>query len=291
MKKLAPLLLACCVCMLSFAQTLDVLIVDGQNNHQWQKTTPELREILEESGRFSVDVATSPPGGGDMSDFRPDFSAYDAIVLNYNGDMWPESTREAFETYVSGGGGVVVVHAADNAFREWEAYNRMIGFGGWGGRTKADGPYIYFKDGVLVYDHHSDGRGGGHEGFGRFVVTTRDFEHPITQGMPEQWYQTDELYNFMRGPGGDMHVLATAFSSDPIGKGGSQRHEPMLFTVTYGDGHIFHTTLGHNVEAMQGNGFRVTLARGTEWAATQRVTIAMPEEMPRVLKPHERLRD
>ena len=250
MRMITLFLLGCCFCALSAAETLNVLIVDGQNNHDWPKTTPELREILEESGRFSVDVATSPVAGGDMSGFAPAFAKYDAVVLNYNGDAWTKSTRDAFEAYVSGGGGVVVVHAADNAFREWPAYNEMIGFGGWGGRTKADGPYIYFRDGALYYDHESDGPGGGHEGFGRFVVTTRDFEHPITKGMPEQWYQTDELYNFMRGPGKNMHLLATAFSADAIGKGGSQRHEPMLFTVTYGDGHIFHTTLGHNVEAM-----------------------------------------
>ena len=50
------------------------LIVDGQNNHDWKSTTPLLQKALESSGRFTVDVATSPPSGQDMSGFRPKFA-------------------------------------------------------------------------------------------------------------------------------------------------------------------------------------------------------------------------
>jgi hypothetical protein len=39
---------------------IPVLIVDGQNNHQWVITTPMLKRILEQTGRFTVDVSTSP---------------------------------------------------------------------------------------------------------------------------------------------------------------------------------------------------------------------------------------
>ena len=38
---------------------IKVLIVDGQNNHKdWINTTPEMKKILEETGLFTVDMAT-----------------------------------------------------------------------------------------------------------------------------------------------------------------------------------------------------------------------------------------
>src|SRR5438105_15606485 len=94
------------------------LIVDGQNNHAWKDTTPVLKKLLEETKLFTVDVATSPAKGADMSGFKPDFAAYAVLVLNYNGDSWAPATKDAFENYVRGGGGVVISHAADNAFPE-----------------------------------------------------------------------------------------------------------------------------------------------------------------------------
>ena len=42
---------------------LSALIVDGMNNHDWERATRILESILTKSGRFTVDVATSPPAG------------------------------------------------------------------------------------------------------------------------------------------------------------------------------------------------------------------------------------
>ena len=36
----------------------------------------------------------------------------------------------------------------------------------------------------------------------------------------------------------------------------------------YGKGRVFHTTLGHDIDALSSVDFVVTLQRGTEWAAT-----------------------
>jgi len=268
---------------------IKALIVDGQNNHEWARTTPELRKILLDTGLFEVDVATSPASGGDLSKFSPKFKKYDVVVLNYNGDLWNKSTQNAFVKFVKNGGGVAVVHAANNPFGKWEEYNEIIGFGGWGNRNKSSGPYIHWVDGKLVYDHDSDGPGGAHEGYAEFIVTSRDLNHPIMKGMPKQWFQNDELYNYMRGPGKNMHVLATAHSKRPKDKGGSGKHEPMLFTVEYGKGSVFHTTLGHNVRSMRDKGFIGTFARGTEWAATGQVTIPLPDDVPALLEPYKAL--
>lgn len=254
-------------------QTLSVLVVDGQNNHRWQQTTPVIVETLQAAGIFEVSVATSPPQGEDMSGFRPQFANHDVVVSNYNGDPWSEATKADFETFVAGGGGFVAVHAADNSFPDWKQYNRMIGLGGWGGRNEKDGPYVRWDDsrGQFTRDT-SPGRGGTHGRRTPFLIVVRDADHPITRGLPSSWMQTvDELYGMLRGPAENMHVLATAYS-DPQ-TGGTGEHEPILMAIGYSAGRVFHTTLGHDVEAMQGLAFQITLQRGTQWAASGEVTL------------------
>ena len=274
MQKLFPisLVLACLACMQLSADdgTQNVLLIDGQNNHKWQETTPLIKATLESTGMFSVDVATSPPKGEDMSGFAPKFSNYDVVVSNYNGQPWSEATKKAFEEYVSSGGGFVSVHAADNAFPKWPAYNEMIGVGGWGGRNEKDGPYVRWKDGKFTRDD-SAGRGGSHGRRHAFEVVVRDTEHPITKGLPTSWLQEeDELYSQLRGPATNMKVLATAFADKSTR--GTGEHEPILMVIEYGEGRVFHTTLGHDSKSMSGAAFQYTLQRGTEWAATGSVT-------------------
>jgi type 1 glutamine amidotransferase len=260
-------------------QKLRVLIIDGQNNHDWEVTTPILKNILESSGRFTVDVATSPPAGSDMRKFRPKFADYDVVASNYNGDRWSPATEKAFESYVKNGGGFVSVHAANNAFPEWPEYNRMIGLGGWYGRTEKHGPYVYLDDGGKVIRDTSAGAGGHHGPQHEFQIRARDAEHPIMRGLPPLWMHTkDELYDQLRGPAEDLHILATAYSSPRYE--GTSRHEPMLMTLQYGNGRVFHTVLGHADYSMKCVGFVTTLQRGTEWAATGKVTIPVPKDFP-----------
>jgi len=261
------------------AERIRVLLVDGQNNHKWMETTPVIRRILEETGLFSVEVATTPPKGGDMASFRPDFAAFKVVVSNYNGEPWSQETKRRFEAFVRSGGGFVPVHAANNSFPEWPEYNRMIALGGWGDRNEKDGPYAKFRDGRLVLDTRP-GRGGHHGRRHAFQVINRNTRHPITKGLPSRWmHAEDELYDSLRGPASDITLLSTAYS-DPA-TGGTGDHEPMLFTVSYGKGRVFHTTLGHDVEAMRCAGFAATLQRGVEWAATGKVTLKPPADFPR----------
>lgn len=254
------------------------LLVDGQNNHNWQETSPHIKRALESSGLFTVDISTSPAQGEDLSGFKPDFDAYDVVVSNYNGEPWSLETEAALEAYVRGGGGFVSVHAANNAFPEWKEYNRMIGLGGWGGRDETWGPYVRFRGGEVIQDA-TPGRGGGHGNKHEFQVVVRDSEHPITRGLPTKWMHTeDELYDRLRGPAEHLTVLATAYS-DPATRGTGE-NEPILMTVKFGKGRVFHTTLGHHALAMQCVGFIATLQRGTEWAATGKVTQAVPKDFP-----------
>ncbi len=261
------------------------LIVTGQNNHAWQVSTPALKQILENTGLFSVDIAQAPAAGKDMSKFTPDFSKYQVIVLDYNGDAWPEETNKAFVAYVAGGGGVVVYHAADNAFGKWKEYNQIVGLGGWYDWNEQSGPYLRWRNGGVVRDTVS-GPTGAHGDQHAFRVTLRDTEHPITKGLPAAWmHSQDELYSQLRGPGENLTVLATAYAD--TAKHGTGEHEPVLMTINYGKGRIFHTVLGHagtdtDNPAMQCVGFIVTMQRGAEWAATGTVTQSIPEVFPTI---------
>ncbi len=267
------------------------LIITGQNNHNWKASSPVLKQILDETGLFSSEIMITPDKGGDMSTFNPEFSKYKLVVLDFNdqnpggknGDSWAEKTNAAFLEYVRNGGGVVVYHAADNAFPAWKEYNEMIGLGGWGSRNEKDGPYVYYKRNELVKDT-SSGPGGSHGERREFLVTTRITDHPITKGMPAKWFHgNDELYSQLRGPAENMQILATAFADSSAG-GGTMRDEPVLMTITFGKGRIFHTTMGHADEgggpAMQCVGFITTLQRGAEWAVTGNVTQELPWDFP-----------
>jgi uncharacterized protein len=259
------------------------LIITGQNNHNWKASSPVLKQILDETGLFSAEIATTPEKGGDMKTFNPDFSKYKLVVLDYNGDSWSEKTNTAFVDYVKNGGGVVIYHAADNSFPAWKEYNEMTGLGGWGDRNQKDGPYIYYKNNQLVTDT-SAGTGGSHGKRREFMVRTRITDHPITRGLPSRWFHgTDELYSQLRGPGKNLQILATAFADSAAG-GGTMRDEPILMTITYGKGRIFHTVMGHADEgggpAMQCVGFITTLQRGAEWAVTGDVTQKVPWDFP-----------
>ena len=284
---------------------LKALIVDGQNNHHvWPKSTIMIRQYLEETDLFEVDVVRTQftwngkrekdflplAGAGETQDlpapkrdpeFSPPFSQYDVIISNFgnNAADWPEPTQRALEDYLRNGGGFVSVHAADNSFGQWTEYNKMIGLGGWGGRDQDSGEYVYYSnDGELTRDA-SPGGVGSHGPQNNILVTVRDTDHPIMSGLPESWLTAkDECYAKLRGPAENMTILATG--KDQSGRAPTDRHEPILMVVDYGKGRVFHTTLGHDSYSCEGVDFIVTLTRGCEWAATGKVTQSLPGDFP-----------
>ena len=260
---------------------IKALIVNGQMNasHNDKETTPVIEKILEVTGIFNVEIATTPAKGADMSSFKPQFSDFDVVVFDYDGDEWSPETKVDFIEYVKNGGGVVIVHSSDNAFPNWKEYNEMIGLGGWNGRNENAGPYIYWDKGEIVRND-TVGSAGHHGDQVPVLVETRDLEHPIMKGLPTSWmHAPDELYGNLRGPGLNMNILATAFSDKKTG--GTGKNEPVLMTISYGKGRIFHTVFGHGPERqMQCAGFITTLQRGAEWAATGEVLQEVPAEFP-----------
>ena len=259
-----------------------VLIITGQNNHYWPGSSKVVEGIFNNSDLFEATMVITPAKGEDMSGFKPKFKGYDLICLDYNGDSCPEETKTNFVNFVKNGGGFVLFHASDNSFSNWDEYNRMIGVGGWDGRTEKNGPISYWDDGKIKKDY-SPGNGGAHGQQLEFEVITRMPEHPIMKGLPKSWLHTkDELYHSLRGPAKKMDVLATAEQAKE--SGGSSRQEPVLMTIESGKGRAFHSTLGHTGKDHNNTtlcaGFITTLLRGAEWVTTGKVTQQLSTDFP-----------
>jgi len=314
---------------------LRALIIDGQSNHGiWPKTTAMMKDYLEQTGMFTVDVDRTafawvgphndndptvgkekrlkfleqyPAAGGKKvtsveepqpdPDFKPDFSKYDVVISNFGwrAAPWPKETQTAFENYVKNGGGFVLIHAADNSFGDWNEFNKIIGMGAWGDRNEKTGPYVYIDQNNKIVRDTTKGTAGSHGKQYEFLITMRDTSHPVTKGMPAQWlHAQDELYDRLRGPAENMKILATAYSDEeknasPFSKlRGTSRNEPMMIAVNYGKGKIFHTPLVHTDYSMECVGFITMLQRGTEWAATGRVTTKIPYDFPTADKVSQR---
>ena len=309
--------------LLSFlhGEKIPVLIIDGQNNHDWISTTDSLHATLKATQRFAVEIETAPQTksikgirapksdaqdyikeayksfrkvqqeaenknkvseGAEWEKWNPFQGKHQAIVLNYNGREWTQETKEAAVKFVKEGGGLVLVHAANNAFRNWDAYNEMIGLG-W--RPAKFGDCIKWealknKAYVACVDCAS-GHGSRHP----FQVTVRQSDHPIMQGIPAQWmHGKDELYHNMRGPAKNLTILSSAYS-DPKQRGTGE-HEPITYEVKYGKGRVIITTMGHfwngqtDWDGLHCVGFQTIFARSVEYAAIGKVSLPIPKEFP-----------
>jgi hypothetical protein len=244
---------------------LQALVITGQNTpgHDWRATTPVLRKLLEDTGRFEVRVTEEFRGGGPET-----LAPYDVVILSYYDGRkpelrWGERADAALLNYVRSGKGLVVYHFATAAFDGWTEYEKLCG-----ANWRPD------------HGHHS----ARHD----YVVTIRDPQHPITRGMKATFpEENDELYaNLKWQPEGAFHVLATAWDDHALYTPGEKQpvpgpglDQPMLWTVNYGAGRVFVTALGHDADAMKLPGFIATLTRGAEWAATGDVTIPLPAEL------------
>lgn len=261
-----------------------ILIVDGFSNHNWQQTTLLTKQILEASGLFSVEVSTAPSSkpSPDWSTWRPQFANYDVVIQNCNSyggrPTWPTEVQHNLEKFVRNGGGLYVLHSANNAFPQWEEYNRMIGLG-W--RKKDSGYAITIEDNGSL---RRIPRGqGGNTGHGQRVdaVLTRLGEHPIHRDLPKQWRVADiEIYSYARGPAENLTVLS--YTREPE----TGLNFPVEWIVTYGKGRVYNSTFGHvwegdtNPQSMRCVAFQTLLIRSVEWLSGKEITWPVPNNFP-----------
>src|SRR4029077_19338465 len=191
-------------CSAAAGARLSALIIDGLNNHDWAAGTRAIQTILEGSGRFTVTVSTWPA--------RPDFRSYDVVIDNFNGGhtdagtRWPREVEQALETYVRGGGGLVVFHAANNAFLNWPEFNNMIGLG-WREKDFGEGLAIG-AGGAVIRVPKGEGLNPGHGPRHDFEIFVRDASHPITRGMPAHWaHPAEQLTHGQHGPAQGLEIL------------------------------------------------------------------------------------
>jgi type 1 glutamine amidotransferase len=259
---------------------LRVLIVDGVNNHDWPVTTGAIADLLRSSGRFTVEVSTSPPRDAPSeawAKWRPRFTDHDVVLSNFNGGdgagaiQWPDAVKQSFEANVREGGGFVSLHAANNAFPGWTAYEEMVGLL-W--RPKAFGPSVIFGDDEkAVIVPADEGRDPGHGPRHDFTITTLPTNHPITRGFPRQWgHVSEQLTHGQHGRdsairSGAITWLTYAWSKDV------KEREPMDWVRRYGRGRVYVTMLGHawvgeENPNLQSPGFKALFLRGVEWAGS-----------------------
>lgn len=253
------------------AGKIRVLIFSGRNNHDWRTSTPFLRKLLVDSGRFDVRVEEEPAGVTPAT-----LAAYDVLVLDYEGPRWGAVTEKAVENFVKQGKGLVAVHAANCSFTglevladgdrtfdlkhpPWTEYLQMVG--GWwtlGPPQSSVAPRRCFR--------------------ARFV----DREDPVARGLAESFRTCDEIYeNAQMSPA--AHILATAFD-DPA-NGGTGKDEPIIWTVNYGQGQILYEGFGHDAPAQQESAFVSTFVWGAEWAAAGAITVSAAGTLPKPAPP------
>jgi len=242
-------------------QKLKALIITGQTDlpyHVWQETTVSLRSILNRSGRFDLRVTEEPRGIT-----RAALQGYKVLILNYNGPRWPAEAETAIEAFVTSGGGLVAFHQSSYG----EFFGQVKGPDGrWQERETVTG-WTEFRKMIGAWWRAED---IGHARRTVFQVDWKDRNHPISRGLPASFVANDELYHKLQ-LSSQVHVLADGLS--PANLGGTGRREPLVWTNRYGKGRVFYTVLGHDTLSWYEPGTANLLARGTEWAATGKVTI------------------
>jgi type 1 glutamine amidotransferase len=264
---------------------IKVLIVDGFSNHDWKETSRETKDILEETGMFKVDISSAPsvPGDPGWDDWNPSFKNYDVVIQNFNNlknqDLkWPSRVEVMLEKYVRSGGGLYILHSANNSFSHWSEYDTMIGLG-W--RSKETG-YALALDSVNSITRILPGEGRGTTHGKRFNATIKTLNtHPINKDFPGEWITPSmELYRYARGPAKNLTILSFAVDS------ATGEKWPVEWVVNYGMGRVYNSSMGHLWAdeiypiSYRCIGFQTLMIRAAEWLATGNTSYPLPVNFP-----------
>lgn len=271
------------------SERINVLIVDGFSNHDWKQTTHVVKTILEKSQLFNISISTSPsqPNDENWKSWKPQFKKYDVVIMNCNNIhnkeiRWPRKIEKQLEHYVASGGGLYVLHSANNAFSDWNEYNLMIGLG-W--RKPHQGVALQVTENEDVIEVPIGQGKATYHGPRNDEIIYKLINHPINNGFPKAWKTPDmELYKYARGPAKNLTVLSYAKEME------TEINWPVEWTVAYGKGSVYNSSMGHLWKgetypvSYRCVGFQTILIRATEWLATGKVTYKVPQNFPTELE-------
>ena len=240
---------------------IKTLILTGVNNHDWEQSSSICQNLLESTGRFSVEICENPSA---RLENREQLDQYQLFLIDYNtgfdnlytGPEWSSIARNNFVDSVRCGVNVCILHAANNSFPEWVEYEEIC---------------------ALMWRENSS-----HGAYHSFDIEFTDLAHPIVNGFVQTLpsgkitNHSDELYHQLKHMHGtDYHVIAQAFST--VESGGTGQYEPMVLVKNYGQARVFHSILGHLgrdgvSDTWDNPDFQTLLVRGCEWAALGTVT-------------------
>ncbi|GAA3170486.1 ThuA domain-containing protein [Nonomuraea salmonea] len=172
-------------------------------------------------------------------------STYDAVIMfQTNGMVWDnDAQRQAFQSYVRGGRGVVAIHNATD--------------------MNIEAQFPWWDEVVLAGAHMT-----AHSSIVQGTAKVADQVHPATQGLPDRWTRTEEWYNFDTNMRGSVHVLVTA--DETTYDAGSSRmgaDHPISWCHQPEGGRVFATAMGHQASSYSEPLFRQHLLGAVQWAA------------------------
>jgi len=218
--------------------TLRALILSGSSHQDWRTKASFLRELLESTGQFEAKVCESPIGITEAT-----LVSFDVIVDNLAGETLGETTEKAIESFVGSGKGYVILH------------DRLRSFAS----TKTNAwPGFYAMTQVVRPANPATDKGS----LTLLSVKITRPEHPILLGMRDGQKTADRISGGLSIDPAAASILMT-----------NEAGQPLVFVSSYGKGRVFVTALGSDLASMQENVFASTFDRGTEWAASGKVSL------------------
>ncbi len=223
------------------AEKIKVLMLTGDDvspAHNWKEVSQATKDILIDSGKFDVKVSETPTKELEAASALAEYDVIFLALYNAKTPTLSDTAKQNLLTFVKGGKGFAVAHLGSASYKEWPEFKELCG--------------RYWVMGK-----------SGHGPRSKFTVKIKDQNDPIVKGLAD-FEADDELYAKLQG---DKPIKVLAESDSDW----SKKTEPMVFTLEFGKGRVFHETFGHDGKALANDSIRKIIVRGCEWAATGKV--------------------
>jgi type 1 glutamine amidotransferase len=199
---------------------MDILLVSAGIFHPPWFGRYYLKRFLYSLSGFSYHVIGSLEGLPQL-----DLASFQAMVLYYHQATISPAALEAFEKYISSGGGALAIHSATASFKDSSDYFDILG-----------------------------GRFTGHGPVSTFEIKPAATREAVFAGIPA-FKVADELYlHELRGE------VQVQFYADYQGE-----QAPMVWTHPYGRGRVCYACPGHRSSSLRNPAYLQILSRALAW--------------------------